>query len=289
MRRLLRVILITVGIGLMLYPWISNVLYEKEKGSEIKVYNKKIENMTEEQYSDMIRDAQEYNQVLASSKVVLTDPFCGQIKESIINHSYDQLFGVGKNEMIAQIEIPCIKIKLPVYKGTTNIVLEKGIGHLEGTSIPVGGNDTHSVLTGHTGLNAAKLFTDLVKVEKGDLFYIHFLNRHLAYRVDKIQVVLPEDTNSLKILKDKDYVTLVTCTPYGINSHRLLVRGIRTKYIEKEYKEACGKRKKSVWMKEYKKALIVGGIIAVLLFVFARIIRKKGNKRKCERKSVVLS
>lgn len=137
---------------------------------------------------------------------------------------------------------------MPVYHGTSQEVLRKGVGHLENTSLPVGGKDTHCVLSAHTGLSDKKLFTDLVLLKKGDLFYIQVLDRHLAYEVDQIRVVRPEDTSLLRIIPEKDLVTLVTCTPYGINSHRLLVRGHRVTEQKNPQKAARKKQTASPWM-----------------------------------------
>lgn len=281
MSRFIRAVLIIIGLGLAFYPWISNFIYEKNEGSKVGIYEDMVKRLTKERYDSLLEDAQKYNECLVSSHVVLTDPFHQRLEGQSENLRYEALLAVDDSGVIGQIEVPCIKIKLPIYRGTSNTVLEKGIGHLEGTSIPVGGEDTHAVLTGHTGLNASKLFTDLIKVEEGDLFYIHILNKDLAYRVDDIRVVVPEDTDNLAIVKGKDYVTLVTCTPYGVNSHRLLVRGIRTDYIEEEYLEERKKNRSSIWMEEYKKALLIGVIVALLLIVSIMLFRKRGNRARC--------
>lgn len=165
------------------------------------------------------------------------------------------------------------------------------IGHLEGTSLPVGGESTHSVLTGHTGLNKAKLFTDLTEVEVGDTFYIHVLGQTLAYQVYDISVVLPEDTSELMIYDNKDIVTLVTCTPYSVNTHRLLVHGKRIDYVEEEYEEAVkiGSRgTESQWMSSYKKAIFIGLLIAIILIIILLLIekirKKLGSKIDSEKK-----
>ena len=146
------------------------------------------------------------------------------------------------------ISIPAIGVKLPIYHGTSEKILEKGIGHLEGTSLPIGGENTHTVLTGHTGLSNAKLFTDLTELEKGEVFFLNILGEQLVYQVDQIQKVLPSNLEELYIKKGKDYCTLVTCTPYGVNTHRLLVRGTRIQHgedfidsqnIKKKHVESC--------------------------------------------------
>ena len=173
--------------------------------------------------------------------------------------------------MMCYLEIPCINVNLPVFHGTAASTLERGIGHLEGSSLPVGGKSTHAVLTGHTGLNNAKLFTDLTEVKEGDLFFLHTLGKTLAYRVINIEVVLPEETQDLLIQSGRDLATLVTCTPYGVNSHRLFVTGIRTKYTPEEKENAKDDRSKdSQWMNEYKKAAIIGLAIALAVIILLK-------------------
>ena len=230
---------------------------------------------------EMLEKAREYNEKLASSHVVLTDPFSGETNGGISEKEYYQLLNLDNTGVMCSLEIPSIDVDLPVYHGTSNSVLEKGVGHLEGTSLPVGGKDTHAVFTGHTGLNKAKLFTDLTELQKGDQFYIRVLDKILAYEVCRIDVVLPEDTSKLSVVDGQDLVTLVTCTPYGQNTHRLLVRGKRTKYSPKAYEKERAKKKagRSQWMRTYQKAILLGiGITSVVLFIIS-FIRKKLQKR----------
>ena len=177
------------------------------------------------------------------------------------------------------LEIPCIGAELPVYYGTSEDILQKGVGHLEGSSIPTGRKGTHAVLTGHTGLNKARLFTDLVMLQEGDLFFITMANETLAYRVDQILVCLPEDTKALRIVPGEEYVTLVTCTPYGINDHRLLVRGTRTEYEEEMVTQEKKKKQESLWMESYIKALKIGGSLLTLMFLLF-FLQKKLRRRK---------
>ena len=171
--------------------------------------------------------------------------------------------------------------------GTSEEVLAKGVGHLEGTSLPIGGESTHTVLSGHTGLPEAEIFTKLESVKEGDIFLIHVLNETLAYKVDQIKVVEPSETDDLKIVPGYDYATLVTCTPYGINSHRLLVRGIRTEYTQDVSDEAAGQAEEGPdgggWKAMYEKAIIEGILFAVILVVLINVIvRKFGKKNKSE-------
>lgn len=209
-------VLIATGLAVMLYPVLSN-LYNQMTGSHaIQEFNEYISDQSEEILKEQRRLAEVYNASLKDSEVV-----CEQAYEEIMD------FGNG---MMGYIEIPVIEVYLPIYHGVDENVLSKGAGHISGSAFPIGGEGNHSVLSGHTGLPSAKLFTDLAEVEEGDLFYIHIAGEVAAYEVDQITVVLPEEVDKLLPEEGKDYCTLVTCTPYGINSHRLLVRGHRTQY-----------------------------------------------------------
>lgn len=268
-------ILVTLFIGasivMMFYPWISNFVNQHQADITVDNYKKKEKSLSEEQREEMWKKAQMYNADLAKNQVELTDPFVeskSAIKSGLI---YNNLLNIDKSGMMCYLEIPCINVNLPVFHGTAASTLERGIGHLEGSSLPVGGKSTHAVLTGHTGLNNAKLFTDLTEVKEGDLFFLHTLGKDLAYRVIETEVVLPEETQDLLIRKGKDLVTLITCTPYGVNSHRLFVTGIRTKYTPEEKENAKDDRSKdSQWMNEYKKAAIIGLAIALAVIVLLK-------------------
>lgn len=268
-------ILVTLFIGaslvMMFYPWISNFVNQHQADITVDNYKKKEKSLSEEQKEEMWKKAQMYNADLAKNQVELTDPFVeskSAIKSGLI---YNNLLNIDKSGMMCYLEIPCINVNLPVFHGTAASTLERGIGHLEGSSLPVGGKSTHAVLTGHTGLNNAKLFTDLTEVKEGDLFFLHTLGKDLAYRVIEIEVVLPEETQDLLIRKGKDLVTLITCTPYGVNSHRLFVTGIRTKYTPEEKENAKDDRSKdSQWMNAYKKAAIIGLAIAIDMIVLLK-------------------
>lgn len=272
-------ILVTLFIGaslvMMFYPWISNFVNQHQADITVDNYKKKEKSLSEEQKEEMWKKAQMYNADLAKNRVELTDPFVeskSAIKSSLI---YNNLLNIDKSGMMCYLEIPCINVNLPVFHGTAASTLERGIGHLEGSSLPVGGKSTHAVLTGHTGLNNAKLFTDLTEVKEGDLFFLHTLGKDLAYRVIEIEVVLPEETQDLLIRKGKDLVTLITCTPYGVNSHRLFVTGIRTKYTPEEKENAKDDRSKdSQWMNAYKKAAIIGLAIALAVIILLKSFSK---------------
>ena len=266
---------VTLFIGaslvMMFYPWISNFVNQHQADITVDNYKKKEKSLSEEQKEEMWKKAQMYNADLAENQVELTDPFVeskSAIKSGLI---YNNLLNIDKSGMMCYLEIPCINVNLPVFHGTAASTLERGIGHLEGSSLPVGGKSTHAVLTGHTGLNNAKLFTDLTEVKEGDLFFLHTLGKDLAYRVIGTEVVLPEETQDLLIRKGKDLVTLITCTPYGVNSHRLFVTGIRTKYTPEEKENAKDDRSKdSQWMNAYKKAAIIGLAIAIAMIVLLK-------------------
>lgn len=263
-RYLLPVWLILLGTGLLGYPWISQYLFDNRTDSIIHTYEAVSEETDAEEKSAMLALAQQYNSQLTQAQVTLTDPFTKQEsrKDGIDYHS---VLALDERGMMASIEIPKISVNLPVYHGTSGDVLESGIGHLEGSSLPIGGTGTHAVLSGHTGLNTAKMFTDLTELTQGDLFFIHVLGDTLAYEVCEIHIVVPEDTSRLLIQDGSDLVTLVTCTPYGVNTHRLLVTGKRTEYTEEIHEETVKKGSReagSLWMQSYKKAILIGlGIV----------------------------
>ncbi|EGT0689552.1 class C sortase [Clostridium perfringens] len=207
-------ILITlIALGFLLYPSFSNYINNKFAVSTISDYTEKINNVKDEEVDDLIKNINKYNYDLFNGTAENELPDCLNIHEG---------------DVLGYIEIPSINIKLPIYYGTSVDILKKGVGVLEGTSLPVGGENTHSVLSAHTGLANQKLFTDIDKLKDGDVFYLHILKKDLAYKVNQIKVVHPDEIDELKISDDKDYVTLLTCYPYGINTERLLVRGERT-------------------------------------------------------------
>ena len=198
---------------------------------------------------------------------------------TIMTMIYNNILNLDHSGIMGYLEIPCISVNLPIYHGTDAEILERGVGHLAASSIPVGGKSTHSVLTGHTGLSSAKLFTDLTEMKNDDLFFIHVLDRTLAYKVDQISVVKPEDTEKLQIIDGKDYVTLVTCTPYGVNDHRLLVRGARTKYEKTQESSIRQRNKDSQWMGTYKRAIAIGLAIVMALVLSGKVYQKLRRKK----------
>lgn len=208
------------GSGLLLYPTISDWWNAWHQSRAIASYEAGVERLDREDYSGLFQAAREYNREL------LHDNGRFHPDREQTTH-YSTLLLTGNSDVIATVEIPSIKVRLPVYHSTDEAVLQNGIGHMEGSSLPVGGASTHCALSGHRGLPSARLFTDLNQMGEGDRFYIHVLGETLAYETDRITVVEPQDMEGLEIIRGEDYCTLVTCTPYGINSHRLLVRGKR--------------------------------------------------------------
>ena len=207
-------ILITlIALGFLLYPSFSNYINNKFAVSTISDYTEKINNVKDEEVDDLIKNINKYNY----------DLFNGTAENQLPDY-----LNIHQGDVLGYIEIPSTNIKLPIYYGTSVDILKKGVGVLEGTSLPVGGENTHSVLSAHTGLANQKLFTDIDKLKDGDVFYLHILKKDLAYKVNQIKVVHPDEIDELKISDEKDYVTLLTCYPYGINTERLLVRGERT-------------------------------------------------------------
>lgn len=214
-----------VGLSVLLYPTISDFWNEKRQSQAIVDYDSFIEDLTPEDYSELFEKADEYNGKIRN----MAFPF---LTHKNIADEYYSTLDVNGNGMMGYITIEKIKVQLPVYHGTSDAVLNSAVGHVEGSSIPVGGESTHAVLSAHRGLPSAKLFTNLDKLEIGDIFTIRILDRTITYQVDQILIVLPEETDALNIVAGEDYCTLVTCTPYGINTHRMLVRGTRIENIE---------------------------------------------------------
>lgn len=217
-------ILFLSGLCITLYPFVSNLVAQSNASRAIATYSETIAQMDQEEIDAAKEAAKKYNEQLNNAVALST-----QQDEGL---SYLDLIDVG--ESIGYIDIPKIDVYLPIYNGVGSDVLAKGIGHLEQSSYPIGGESTHSVLTGHRGVPNAVLFTHLDELEVGDMFYLHVLDEVLAYRVDQIKIVLPEETDDIKIIEGEDHCTLVTCHPYAINTHRLLVRGTRTEYIPDE-------------------------------------------------------
>ena len=224
---IIAIIFIIVGTGIFLYPSISNYFAEKNHVEAIRNYDKMVVKIGEDSLKKEKEKAQTYNENLSGDPV--HDPFVLGSGYAL-PENYKEVLNISGDGIMGYIQIPKISVDLPIYHGTSEEVLEKGVGHIQNTSVPIGGNSTHSVLTGHTGLPNAELFTRLDELVVGDIFYIHVLNDILTYKVYEIKVVLPDNIDELRITSGEDLVTLVTCTPYGVNSHRLLVKAKRVEY-----------------------------------------------------------
>ena len=212
------------GCALLAYPKVSQWFNNRHQSEVIADYSDAVDGLDDAEAQRELKRAKDYNDQLTES-VGLTDPFENKLEE---NTQYPTLLNFTTKGVMGYIEIPKINVLLPIYHGVSSNVLSKGIGHLPETSLPVGGESTHCVLAGHSGMSNARLFTDLPKLENGDVFYLHIYNKTLTYTVDQVKKVLPTDTSDLQIVDGEDYVTLVTCVPVAVNSHRLLVRGTRT-------------------------------------------------------------
>ena len=276
MKRRLTTILIVfvffIGLGLMLYPTVSDLINRAHQSYAINAYDELISKMSKEDFRKVLSDARSYN------KTVTTNEFPRDEKDLAGNDDYLKAVNPSGNGMIGYLKIDSIKLRIPIYHTTTEEVLQSGIGHIPTTSLPVGGVSTHAVLTGHRGLPTAKLFTDLDKVKIGDVFLIYVLDDILAYRVDQIKTVLPTDTKDLQIVKGKDYVTLVTCTPYGINTHRLIVRGERIDYNETVETNIVETTSTVTQTPEQLVAFVVALAVMVLLLIIFIIRMDKRRK-----------
>ena len=278
-RMVFAVIMIVSGMGIMSYPFVSSAIAQHNATVAIENYSSTVEDMDAEKLDALKEAAYAYNQQLST---VMSSG-----DREVSGTSYADILGVG--ESLGYITIPKINVNLPIYEGTDEAVLAKGIGHLELTSYPLGGESTHCVLTGHRGLPEAVLFTDLDQLEVGDKFYLHTLDEVLAYQVDQIKIVLPEETFDLEIVEGEDLCTLLTCHPYGINSHRLLVRGIRCEYTGEEEEAAAivqyqqlqtgtiVRRLLSIWP---WMLMAIIGIVGVEVVMMILIIRRYRRRRK---------
>ena len=271
---IIRILVLLIAFSVLLYPTISNYLYEKNSSRAVDNYDDTSEKLDEARRQAILQEAREYNARLVGGTGIAGDTF--HTKEETTSE-YDQLLRMDVSGMMGYIIIPKIEVELPIYHTTSEAVLQSGIGHFPSSSLPVGGESTHSVLTGHRGLPSKILFTDLDKLVEGDVFYIKILGETFAYQVDQILTVLPEDTKALSIEPGKDYVTLVTCTPYAVNTHRLLVRGVRIPY-EEAVKQAADERI-TPELPFQVKMLILAVVILILIFIIY-LSWKKVRKRK---------
>lgn len=264
------IVLLILAILVTVYPVISNFLYDKHRSRVQTEYFAAIEQMDDETLSTARKAAEEYNALLAKG---VSPAFSDDQLNSAFS-SYNELLNLNGDGTMCYIEIPAIAVKLPVAHGTEAGTLESAIGHVVGTSLPIGGSGTHAVLSGHSGMAGQKMFTDLHELKAGDMVYIHILNEVLAYAVETTEAVLPEDTTGLSIAQGKDQLTLITCTPIGVNTHRLLVHCSRTEYIAEEAENVENTEPvTSSWQRQYLEGIGYGMAALLLAFVCYELIR----------------
>ncbi len=262
-------IVLLAGLCLILYPAVSDWWNSLHQSRAIASYVETVDEMSEDEKKELLAAARAYNEKLAAGTG-------GFILSERDMQEYESLLDVSGTGIMGYIQIPSIGVSLPVYHGTEEAVLQVAIGHIPGSSLPVGGEGTHCLVSGHRGLPSARLFTDLDQMKEGDVFTLTVLGRTVTYQVDQIRVVLPEEQQDLMIAGGEDYCTLITCTPYGINSHRLLVRGTRIQNLE----ETCTITAEAVKLPVYRVVLAAGTPVAVLVFLGVWISRRIRRPKK---------
>ena len=266
------------ALGITVYPLVSNYVNDRY-ASEVRTdYIRKVQELDDTEIQKALVAAQAYNEGLLPLRYS---------KEAVqtASEEYDRMLNLNDSGIMGYVEIPQIQVKLPIYHGTGEDILQKGVGHLTGSSLPIGGEGCHCVLTGHSGVAGNRLFSDLDQMQVGDVFYLYILDQTLAYQVTEINRVLPHETDLLAPAAGEDLCTLVTCYPYGVNSHRLLARGIRIPYedavIIEEQAAANEAPAKSTWKEQYYAGLAIGGGTAVVAIVVGAIILLLRRKRRC--------
>ena len=275
-------IIFLAGLSLLLYPFVANQWNNYRQKQLISGYEQVVSEKEAAEgidYDAERKKAEEYNEALLPC--VLPDSFA-LAESSGVDPVYMNTLNIAGDEMMGSVEIPKINIKIPIYHTTEEEVLNKGAGHLEGSSLPVGGANTHAVISAHRGLPSASLFTDLDQMKVGDHFLLHVLDETLCYEVDKISVVKPEDTTALAVEDGQDLVTLLTCTPYGVNTERLLVRGHRVPYVEEEVKEEKTVLSGSSLHTNYLLWVFVG-LSVTALFIFVLYLKETKLKRRANK------
>lgn len=278
------ILMIIIGLSFILYPIISNLINKNHYQKIINTYENVVNDKTDAENDKLFIKARQYNSSLSSTRIVDAFENPSQVNSS----EYLSILNVNDNGMMGYISIPKIDVRIPIYHGTSSDVLQKGVGHLEGSSFPVGGDSTHAILSAHRGLPSSRLFTDLDQLEKGDIFYIYVVDEILTYKVDQILVSEPSETEALQIVDGKDYVTLVTCTPYAVNTHRLLVRGERIEYNKQVEKQIVKDKSLS-----YADIILYCSLIISIILIIVMIVigisykRKKINKLKNKKGKVV--
>lgn len=272
-----------LGFAILIYPTVSNQWNTYRQNQLISSYEELIGKMAEEDFTKEWEKANAFNDTIIHNNI-FGDVF-GENGDDIKNTEYWQILNVGNDGVMGYVSIPKINVKLSIYHGTADDVLQTGIGHLNGTKLPIGGESTHSVLAAHRGLPSARLFTDIDQLERGDMFYIHVLDETLAYQVDQILDMVDKDDNetlqkALQIEEGQDYVTLFTCTPYGVNSHRLLVRGTRVPYNGEEEIESTAAESMLKSIQNYYMIYLIFGLsVTLLVILLMRFLIKPGKKK----------
>lgn len=275
-----------LGVAILIYPTVSNQWNTYRQNQLISSYEELIGKMAEEDFTKEWEKANAFNDTIIHNNI-FGDVF-GENGDDIKNTEYWQILNVGNDGVMGYVSIPKINVKLSIYHGTADDVLQTGIGHLNGTKLPIGGESTHSVLAAHRGLPSARLFTDIDQLERGDMFYVHVLDETLAYQVDQILDMVDKDDSetlqkALQIEEGQDYVTLFTCTPYGVNSHRLLVRGTRVPYNgEEEIESTAAESMLKSIQNYYMIYLILGLSVTLLVILLMRFLIKPGKKKHKE-------
>ena len=261
---ILLTLIFMAGLAIMAYPKVSDYWNSFHASQAIVSYTEAVSGLSEEEYEELYRAAEAYNSGLLERQ----NPFLLTEEEKSV---YPELLNLGGDGIMGYIEIPMIGVELPIYHGTSENVLQVGIGHLDWTSLPVGGESTHAVLSGHRGLPSAELFSSLDRLVAGDRFVLNVLNEILTYEVDQILIVLPEDVGALQIAEGEDLCTLVTCTPYGVNTHRILVRGHR---VETEHTVRVTAEALQV------EPLLVAAALAIPLLLVMFMLMMSGDQRQ---------
>ena len=264
--RLITIVIILIGVGLMTWPWILDRLEASGVFNQISTVSSTVDALSAEERERILLQARSFNEQLAGAATELP---ADQIEP------YAQQLIFDRDPMMSWVEIPSIDVSMPIYHGTSEEVLMAGVGHLEGTSLPVGGTSTHCVLTAHSGMRNLSMFDDIHSLEPGDLVLLHTMNKTLAYKMVDSEVVLPEEMESLTIEPGADKVTLVTCTPYGVNDHRLLVHCVRTKYNKKDVDKQKSLAGRHWGKREFAVLIVVVAIVLLLLDIVIHAVRKR--------------
>lgn len=269
-------LLFLLGLSILLYPTFSDAWNQYRNAKLINTYETAVNDLPDKDYDRLWKEAKRYNREHTVNTFV--DAF-DEKGDYILSDAYKKILDPDGEGLMGSIEIPKIQARIAIYHGISDDVLEKGAGHVEGTSLPVGGKSTHAVLAAHRGLPSAKLFTDLDQMEIGDIFFLHILGKTLAYKIDQIKTVLPSETEDLDIIKGEDHVTLLTCTPYGVNTHRLLVRGTRTKYVENKT-EINDTVPQKLAQADPKKIMEIGLVVFAISVILLLIVIRYRDRKK---------